>query len=127
MTGICDTPFHKLLPQQSFGSCDTNMSQEEKLEAYASMDVVAAINAIICCEKCSLLTSQVQSWALEEYVGDKQKIKCDLRCSIAYGSVIDIQFGVTRIKCHTLCAGSAFSTAQNILVDEVGRGKILVS
>jgi hypothetical protein len=80
------------------------------------------MNAIICCEKCSLLTKQVQSWALEEYVGDEQKIKCDLRCSIAYGSVVDIQFGVTRIKCHTLCAGTAFRTAQNILVDDVARG-----
>ena len=127
MIGKNDSTFDKLFKQASFASSDENLNfQEDKIESYASKDVLAVINAIICCEKCSLLTSQVQSWALEEYLGDKQQIKCDLRCSIAYGSVIDIQFGVTRIKCHTLCAGTAFTAAQNLLVDDVARGKLQV-
>lgn len=120
-----ELPFYNLIQQFSEKSdSDTSIPQEESLPAYATRDIVAVINAIICCEKCSLLTRQVQSWALEDYVGEKEQIKCELRCSIAFGSVIDIHFGVTRIKCNTLCAGTAFALAQRLLVDDVARGKI---
>ena len=82
------------------------------------------MNAIICIEKCILFAGQIQSWALEDYVGEKQTIKCDLRCSITYGSIIDVHFGITRIKYSTLCAGTAFSMAQKILVSDVNLGMI---
>ena len=124
---MVDAPFFSLVKQYSSelnASVSVDSVKAEDKYPYQSRDVLAMINAIICCEKCSLLTGQVQSWALEEYVGEKQKIKCDLRCSIAYGSVIDIHFGVTRLKCNTLCAGTAFTMAQKILVSEVTRGKI---
>ena len=85
------------------------------------------LNALQCCDKCLKIVNQMELWAIEEYVSSLKGLRLSMKCALAFGSILDVHFGLSKVKTDSICCGSALNTAQNILNTGGETGILLIN
>ena len=75
------------------------------------------LNAYLCMEACAMLLKNTEIWALEDYLHTSKPIQLTGKYALAIGTIIDVNFGIKRIRNESVCAGSAYSMAR-VLISE---------